>query len=551
MSSQSAPGKAQRAARAAALGLLVCGMTLAALAHAGPVLHEYFEVDLAEDLKLGATTRDGSFPAALETESGIVPAPQSAREVDPSTTTYGGNSTPNSADSTYRIDRNTTRPSLVNYDDPFTPPITPFKRLYAYDAVDEGLELLVHDKSLKKLQIGGQARDGEDQFYADLFVDLAEGSAVRIPSVGPHARVLRAQLDPPTSFDLMSDSAENWFIRADKRMRVRLMMQISVPRAVFGSPFANVTWRRLTRDLVALPEPLEREAKGVVAQLGISQAMQPREALTRLVRHFRSFKPSDQLPEARNGAALYTELALSQKGVCRHRSYAFVITALGLGLPARFVRNEAHAWVEVYDGELWHRIDLGGAASQLRSEQDTRVAPHRAPEDPFDWPAGSESALEMASQASTSNTQNSSGTADLPKSNASRASRQNAAAPTTPPPASTEASSSDGQEEDTPAPTDWRPATVLDFTLGSNSTRRGMPLELSGSAIADGEACAFARVDVRLKPEEGDSITIGSLPTDADGKFSGAITVPLGIHVGHYELTVNTPGTAHCGPSSD
>ena len=542
-----------RALRLALGALIAFGLSLAAWAQAGPVLHEYFEVDLEEDLKLGATTRDGTFPAALETESGIVPAPQPSRNSTPNTTTYGGLSTPNSADSTYRIDRNTTRPSLVSYDDPFTPPITPFKRLYAYDAVDEGLELFVSDKTLTKMHIGGQASAGEDQFYGDLFVDLAENSPVRIPSVGPHARVLRAQLEPPTQFEILQDGAENWFIRSNKRMRARLMMQLSVPRAVFGSRFADVSWSKLERHLVSLPAPLQREASAVLAELGLSKGMQPREALVKLVDYFRSFKPSEQLPEARSGTALYAELTLSQMGVCRHRGYAFVITALRLGLPSRFVRNEAHAWVEVYDGELWHRIDLGGAAGQLQSEQDTRVAPHRPPSDPFAWPEGSESALDMASGAQTSNTQDASGSDGPSGSQGGDVTRQGSTTQhNTPEPQTTPQTASTASEpENEKDPDDRRPATTLDFRLSSDSARRGMPLQITGTALTGDDPCAYARVDVLLRPKNGDPVAIGSLPTNERGQFTGAVTVPLGIEVGHYELTLSTPGTARCGPSGD
>jgi hypothetical protein len=542
--------RARRSKWLAVLGLLALGLSAGFTAQAGPVLHQYFEVDLQEDLRLGATTLDGRFPAALETESGIVPAPQPERRPDPSTTTYGGASTPNSADATYRIDRNTTRPNLVNYDDPFTPPITPFKRLYAYDAVDDGFELFVNDKNLQPLEMGGQAQDGEDQFYADLFVDLADDSPVRIPSVGPHTRVLRAQLEPPTSFRLVQDGAENWFIKADKRMRARLMLQLSVPRAVFGSPFANVSWRALAPHATALPEALEREANRVLAELGVSQLMVPGEALTRLVTHFRSFQPSEELPQARTGVALYSELTLTKKGVCRHRGYAFVITALALGLPARFVRNEAHAWVEVFDAELWHRIDLGGAASQLQSEQDTRVPPHRAPQDPFEWPEGSESALDMAAQANTSNTQGPSSGVNAPSAARGDMSRQSG--PTSPGAAPQSSGPSVAKPEATSPENDEdaRPRTVLDFKLGERRTRRGMPLSLTGTARAGDEACPYVRVDVVLESEKGDSIGIGSLPTDKAGRFSGSVTVPLGIDVGDYILTMSTPGTSVCGPSA-
>ena len=56
----------RRVPRALVAAMLGLGLAVGVPARAGPVLHEYFEVDLQEDLKLGATTRDGSFPAALE-----------------------------------------------------------------------------------------------------------------------------------------------------------------------------------------------------------------------------------------------------------------------------------------------------------------------------------------------------------------------------------------------------------------------------------------------------------------------------------------------------
>ena len=85
--------------------------------------------------------------------------------------------------------------------------------------------------------------------------------------------------------------------------------------------------------------------------------------VAKLVAYFRSFVDSDEFPTDRDD--VYLALALSKKGVCRHRAFAFLVTALGLGLPARMITNEAHAWVEVSDGSLWRRIDLGGAGRAL------------------------------------------------------------------------------------------------------------------------------------------------------------------------------------------
>ena len=71
-----------------------------------------------------------------------------------------------------------------------------------------------------------------------------------------------------------------------------------------------------------------------------------------MVAYFRSFEPSDDFPN--DHGDIYLDLALSRKGVCRHRAFAFLVTALNIGVPTRFVANEAHAWVEVHDSRLWH-----------------------------------------------------------------------------------------------------------------------------------------------------------------------------------------------------
>jgi hypothetical protein len=323
-------------------------------------------------------------------------------------------------------------------------------------------------------------------------------------------------------------------------------MQLSAPRAVFGSPFGHTTYDELARHLSPLPPGLTRHAALVLEQLAISQLLSPAEAVKRLVSHFRSFHPSNELPRARGAAELYEELATSKKGVCRHRGYAFVVTALALGIPSRFVRNEAHAWVEVFDGQLWRRIDLGGAAGQLQSEQDTRVAPHRAPTDPYEWPEGSESGLGMAEHADTSSgdpTSSSSGArpssqrgtrpgpAALPSSTAS---------PSEPEPA-IEAAEQDAR--------DHRPRAELDFELQRRSARRGTPLSVSGTVEAEGEPCAFSRVDITLRAEGKPEVVIGALPTNEAGEFAGDVTIPLTIDVGHYQVGTSTPGTASCAPS--
>lgn len=519
--------------------LVAAGFALSLPAYAqGPVLHEFFEANSAEDLQYEATTLNGSMPAAIQTEGGtVVPAPQPNRRLEPRETAYAGAS-PTSLDASYEIDSDTTRPEVVRYDDPFSPAVTPFKRLFAYDAVGEDLDLIVRrSKDLSPIPIGGIVSDGDDQFYGDLFVDVERGIPVRIPSVGPGARVLGAHVHPDGKFELLRDGADNWYLRMDDRKRVRLVLQLAIDRRVFGSEFADTTWGELSGRVHRLPVTARATARRVLEALQLSRALSPKAALEKMVGYFRAFQPSGDRPNS-SGAALYEELALSQKGVCRHRAYAFVITALELGLPSRMVRNEAHAWVEVWDGEIWHRVDLGGAASRLDAPQEEGEPAHEPPRDPYEWPAGSESGLDMASSIQSSGGQ--------------PGGAGNSTAPGAPSPAPT----NDPLAPPDPNPRDRddeRPESDITFEIRAGDGAqfyRSTPLRLSGRVSANGQPCAHTQVDVKLVSPDGDSRKIGSIATDAKGRYDGAVVIPRSTSVGMHDVEVSTPGDVRCGPGA-
>ena len=507
-------------------------------AHAdGPVLHEYLAPDAAEDLRMGATTQDGAMPAAIDTRSGVLAAPTEPRTNSAaSQVAYGGSATPDSIDASYRIDRDTSRPDAVRYDDPFIPAVTPFKRLYAYDGLDEGFELVVHDKQLRALPIGGEARPDDDQFYGDLFVDIVPGVPVRIPSVGPGTRVLVARAEPALRFELSRDGADNWFIVGDARKRVRLVLELAIARRAFGSEFGEVSWAELARGVPGLPPAARASANEVLSAVGISQAQRPADAVRALVNYFRTFAPSDDAPRASSGGALYSELALSKKGVCRHRAYAFVVSALALGIPARLVRNEAHAWVEVSDGLSWHRVDLGGAASHLDYEQHSSEHQHQPPADPYQWPPGSEAGESLTAQAANRG--------------GARSGSPGAAASGTPPsaplPRNVVPSSSGAPEPPTPRD-DPQSKNEVAISSDDHELRRGARFHVSGVARTDQSACANSRVDIALRDKAGAEHWLGALATDPDGKYDGRVALPFDLEVGDYSVIASTPRSAQCG----
>jgi hypothetical protein len=531
----------QRALGKLALGCMLC--TLPADA-AAPVVHEWFDPNPEEDLRYDATTIDGTMPAALQTQSGIVPAPSNFRRPYAMQSAYGGDSTPDSMDATYRIDRDTTRPNVVGYDDPFSPSVAPFKRTFAYDAVNEALELVVRDKGLKPLYVGNTVDIGEDEFFGDLFVDLAENVAVRIPTVGPGAKLLAMRVEPKVDVKFFHDGADNWFIRGVERKRVRLIMQLSIRRDVFGSQFARVPYADLADQVPPLPAVVRPHAQKVLAQIGVSRATPPNEVVTRLVDYFRGFAPSDERPTSASGVLLYEELARTRKGVCRHRAYAFVLTALEAGIPARLVRNEAHAWVEVYDTTLWHRIDLGGAAGRMDFQQEQAAQAHRLPSDPYRWPenASNESGSQMAERALASSVFPSpGGNSRIRPGSPNAASSAGVASPA--------ASASAGVDApgNTASGEDERAASELTLQIDEREALRGAPVTVRGTVNADGNPCRFGRVDIWLRSSGGERVAIGALPTDENGQYVGMLTIPYNADVGDYRVFASTPGIGHCG----
>jgi transglutaminase-like putative cysteine protease len=506
----------------------------AAAGSGGPVLHEPIPPDAREDLEMHVSL-DGDLPAALQTPSGVVSAPDPRAPTSPSDSAYGA-----SDPATFQPDRDTKRPEVSAYDEPFTPSTAPFKRLESFDAIRDDYQLYVRDPHLTALPPGAPPGVDDEAFYADLVVDLTPGRDVRIPSVAPGARVVRGRLgvgadDLP--FRVAHDGADNWFLQAAARRpaRVRLVMELAVARASFGGQLADASWGDLLL-VPPLPDNVAREAVEVRAAIGVSRAQRPREVVAKLVQYFRSFTDSDDPPQGRG--SVYLDLALSRKGVCRHRAFAFLVTAQSLGIPTRMVLNEAHAWVEVHDGALWHRIDLGGAGHMANPASN--AIPDRAlykpPPDAFSWPQNASRGDDMVAEARARSAMGGPGSSGASGSPAASAS---ASAPSGSSSAGTAGSGTDHDD---------RPASVLTLSVSEGDAHRGLPLHVRGDVRAEGDPCPHVTVEVWLRDTKTQRMfVIGTLATGDDGSFAGGLVVPGTTLLGEYDVVARTPGDARCG----
>jgi len=331
---------------------------------------------------------------------------------------------------------------------------------------------------------------------------------------------------------------------------------VTIPRGVFGGEFADASWGQLP-PVGKLPERPAKAAKEVATAIGVSTALRPRENVNRLVTWFRSFADSNEPPSGKND--IYLDLALSKKGVCRHRAFAFLVTAQSLGIPTRMVINEAHAWVEVHDGQMWRRIDLGGAGRMINPA--STVVPerpaHQPPPDPFQWPQGSERGDDMVESARQRARQQQQQSADGGAAPAPSMSMPSATSSPDGPgaddggaplPSPTNSGTSGGSGGDK----DDRPPSTITLVVTDADAHRGAPLHVKGDVKADGERCGNVVVELYLRDTKDPRrlLILGTAATAPDGTFTAAIVIPGSTPLGDYDLVARTKGDAHCGRGS-
>jgi hypothetical protein len=452
----------------------------------------------------------------------------------------------------FRPDRVTELAGTLGYFEVFTPAIAPFKRVSALDGVAlDGVTpvLTVADPTRHALQVEGLESvpgDGRprDRFWATVVLDFSEGTVVPLPSVAPESRLLHVEFEPAAAISFERDGADNFYAvaAATGSRQVRATYVLDAPRSYFGAALPQARTDALSAQVSPLPEKVQRDALTFARELGLVRGMDSATALTKLVAYLRSFEESKLAPEDTGNILL--DLARGKRGVCRHRAYVFVIVAQALGFPARFVQNEAHAWVEVKLPEVSYlRIDLGGAAEGL-DPHALKDKPFYRPdvEDPWPRPRAYEESYARASRE----LQNASPAGAMTQGNAGQRGRDDASLKPTLARAQTRPHESALPDDRTPV--------VLNVNRYVPEVLRGQSFEVEGSAKKrSGAPVEGLRVEVSLAaPDSERAVLLGVAVTDEAGLFRGNFTVPPSIEPSDYALVVVTPGDArHAAARAD
>jgi transglutaminase-like putative cysteine protease len=530
--------------------LVALGIAAAAGLAAGqrgrPVLHEDLPAPTGDRPQptIGAASKGGN-PTAIPAGDKVLPMPSlegGPGRSDRSEPVLGRGGFAADRDTSMRPDENTGADSTLHYVSVFNPDVLPFKRMSAFDEVRDDFTLHVRDAgTLAPVPIGGTTDPRtRDRFWGDVLVQLRPGIDVPLPSVAPDMRILSYQTQPRLRLAFSRDGADNYYVRSDEANAsgtYRLVFLADADAGYFAPalPKGYVYVRdvlahappEIRRLRAELPPRVLKEAKLTLKKLGLDDPdMALNTAFNQLVSWFRAF----QAGEIRNPSGnVYRDLCDSQTGVCRHRAFAFMITANAMGIPTRYLENEAHAFVEVwFPDRRWQRIDLGGAALRMDVAGANDKTLHRPrSEDPFAKPPEYSKQYTQLEGDIRGLTEQQLGDKRKPLDQAPPSGAIGNGGGGS---ASAAAAASSAADHITPdqskvaIPPDPSKRTVtLGITTHDEDAFRGGFLHVEGWARANGKPLADHAVNVWLapagKPGHPNSIYIGTATTGSDGMF--------------------------------
>lgn len=539
-------------------GLLWLVAGLAALpvaADPGPVPHEYIPNPDGDEALRTLLQLRGEDQAFAYRGVVIQPPDSSSREAAPSRTTVRGILNARQVLQPleqrgfgFLPDRETGLIGDLSYQASFDPMVAPFKRMVSLDQVALGadgrtpvLELSSSDRlpvaltSPHTVPSAGSA-DGastRDLFWGEVTLDFSRQRTLPLPSVAPDLQILRLRPTPEVKLAVERDAADNYYItlRGPRpSVPVHLAFLSAAPRTYFGMDIPEgLSAATLAASVPELPPGVTKRARRFLDTLGLGPESDLRQALHTLVGYFRGFTEGSE-PVADTGD-IFWDLVRGRQGICRHRAYGFVVAAQALGVPARFVQNEAHSFVEVQVPDRGYlRIDLGGAATALTARGAATRTPYQPREpDRFPRPHSYQESMAAAARLASQVT-------------AGEAATGLGAGRWLPP-------------EEAPSLEEQRAQGSLPLRLHLSHTRyrvvRGERLRVEGHLLAGGKGVADLKVELSLA-EQGrrERLLLGVTTSDAHGDFAASLAIPEDLAPGDYRLIAYTPGGGPYGPAT-
>jgi hypothetical protein len=465
-------------------------------------------------------------------------------------------------------DLNTGSDGTLHYASVFNPDVVPFKRMSALDAVRDDYTMIIAHQALSEVPVGGATDATRDRFWGSLLVNLKPGIDIPLPSVAPDMRILSVESTPKIALHFSKDGADNYYVRSDESnasgvYRLRFLADAD---AGYFAPSLPQKRRYTVKDvrdatpanlLAAVPSHALSAANKTIRKLGLDSSLELGSAFNKLVSYFRAFAAKDR---PSNSGDIYRDLVDAQAGVCRHRSFAFMVTANALGIATRYVSNEAHAFVEVWFPERgWQRIDLGGAALRLEVENMENKTIHRPrADDPFAKPeAYKENYTQLAGDIAGVTDQqlrDKRRSLDEAPSSGAFGARGGDGTGSGSGGKGNDSASSDPQDHITPdqdlpasAQDPKRLSPQLVVNVADTSVYRGQTISVQGSIAVGGNPLPDRMIEIFVSPSGNrgkNAVSLGRVVSDRNGHFEAKLTVPGEVQLRRHEIFASSPPDA-------
>jgi len=534
-----------------------------------PILHEDLPPLTADKASPAITRAGGSMPTAIAAGDKLLPKPSlDTTPRTPGEPVLGTNGFAADRQTSMKPDDNTGPDGTLHYVSVFNPDVLPFKRMSAFDQVGDDYTLHVARTVLTEIPVGGKTDPKtRDWFFGDVLIQLRPGVDVPLPSVAPDMRILSYEVKPRIALHFSKDGADNFYVRTDESNaagQYRLLFYVDADARYFAPALPPGNLR--IRDVIAqappelrplIPPQVRESAKRTLErEVHADQNYDLNVGFNNLVNYFRAFQAGDITNASGD---IYRDLCDSQKGVCRHRSFAFMVTANTLGIPTRYVQNEAHAFVEVwFPHRGWQRIDLGGAALRMDVQGADNKTLHRPrAEDPFAKPPQYKNQYtrlegEIRGLTEQQKTDKKKSLDQAPASGQIAGNGPGSGSGSGGGSGGAQVSGPDRMTPDPNAPIkDEDPKKVspeLMVTTADTSAYRGDMLHVEGVARAKGKGLGNFKVDVFLAPAGRSGVNamkIGYGVTRPDGTFSADVAIPAAVDLARYEIFLTSEEDAH------
>lgn len=281
------------------------------------------------------------------------------------------------------LDAQTQAAGDLTMTEPFAPPVGTYKRRMVFSHITDATDGTHHQFILSPSQEPCQRYDfpkpsSEHALHrsALLYIQPDETHLCDLPSDSADMRVIRLHAHETISgkathdLEILECPNQILMIRAPDTKRYTIEYETasyhdgSIPKS---AEFFE-TLQATSPDLLTPTQ--QAMMRQIIARVPALTDLNARRNIAELIQYFQSFTSESidnfdlQMPF---GDDLLYAILQQKKGLCRHRTFAFMLVASYWGYPTRIVVNEVHAFIEIALGQRWYPVELGGRARSLSS----------------------------------------------------------------------------------------------------------------------------------------------------------------------------------------